>query len=667
MTLNFNGTAVPAANIKVDTDNIVVAQLEITPQAEGIKITQFELDIEGTNFADTDIENVELYDVDTGGIIDLTLDAITAGKYGTDEEIEIAKGVTKIWYVRLDTTATAAGNEIIHVVLDSGDLTAEGLTSEATIEDWTPTTITSKNMTIVKAGLTHTTATLGDVTTIAGAQDVAVYKATLKATKASDIKITKVVFQDNDNNDLDDNDSRFDDDNVTAATLVINGEEVKTLSGKINEATGDNTLSFTGLSATVGAGETVTMYLKLSFNSTLNAAKADAFTIEVNDIEAKDEDNDNADVTVDKTAGPTITVNNSGELDVTISTTETDANRDLYVTAGTASGLLGCFKFDAQNEAVKVKKFVLMGVEDDADLADDIASVDLIDDDKSTVLATSTDFEYGDWDGDDDVDELKVTFEDWNYVVEAAGIKKVYVRVNTVGIDKSGSDPEKTGDSNVNINFTILDVEAEGNESGVELEMNGVAAPAAGNDTSEFDNDTSTNTATNVAINISGIANAMANGTLTNGQIVIGKYEIAVDANGNATASGEDAAVDLQDVVITFAYDSGDVQIGDDNNATADFYVYWASDPTTKVTVSDLASDATSYDVDLSSLADITSNDTLVIEAANIQNAGDSGDYIQTKLLDINTGDFEWSDGITATFNGVRLPYTDVAGATLSN
>ncbi len=658
LNINFNGTEVPAADIQIDKDNIVFGLLEITAPDEAIRITGLTLTSEGA--ADGELENAELKNLSSGGIVDA--DSYTfGGTTGTavfSEEFIIEAGETLELEVRADTTSTADADDTIYFALSASNVTAEGETSGSTIStsDIIPSSITSKTMTVVASGLNHTVKTLNAVNVIAGSTGKNIHKSEVKASTASDIRITAVTFEDNTGTN-----SYFTDNDITEAKLIINDSVVKTRSGDISEAGGNNTLTFNGLNYTVPAGTTYTMYLQVSFASTKTGTTA--FNIEVDTITAKDSDSDSVSVTEDTTSGPTVTVYSTGVLDITGSNTETDAKQDIHVTGGAESGFLGAFKFDARFEDVKVKDFTIF-VEDDANIGDSIESVELVSYDQSTVIGTTSQFASGNYDGDADTADLLVTFEDLDYVVGEAGVETVYVRYTA---KEMGNGAEQTATSGESVAFAIYGagLDVVGNESGNTITMSGDNAPDNSDTDSEYEQDYTTNDSTIYGVTVTSVTNDLSNGFLTNGQSVIGKYKITIDSGNNTTSTGTATSFNFEDVVVTFSYSGIDT---DGSSAgDADFYYYLASDPSTIVTITDFTDGDTSDDVDLSGLSDFTGTDTLVIEAAQISGAGAAGDYMQTRLASIDDGDFEWGDGISTTVAGTKLSYTNVAGGTLSN
>jgi hypothetical protein len=646
LVMNFDNTAVPAANITKDTDNIVMAKLTLKAADEAVKITGLDFGMSGTGYAASDVENAELVNLATGGIIDLT-----ATTYTTDEEILIPAGQTLSFNFRVDTTTSAANNDVYYVTLASSGVTAEGEVTGTAITSITPSSITSRNMTVVASALTHAVETLNAVTTMAGASDIIVYKSTVKASVSSDVTVSKVVVTTDDV--ANDGATAFTDTDITKADLYINNVLVKSSSNQIveNGTTFTNTLTFDGFNFIVPAGKTYTLSVKVSFASTLNSSGADGdFTMAMSSITAKDAANKTITVTPDTTVGPVVTPHTSGLFDVYGSNTETGANRDLYVVGGTQSGLIGALKFDAQREDVKVKTLVLK-VNGNDTAANDLSNVLLIDSNGTTVLASSNDFSVSGG-------NTLVTFTDWNYVVAESGMKKVFVAVTT---DQIGNAAEQTGTAGTDLNLMINSVTAEGNQSGNTITVTGANTPSVDSN-SNFDNDYVTKDATNVGLNVTGLTSGLSNGVLINGQTVIGKFNIAISTGSNVTSGGEESKLVLDELTFTFNQ-SGitTVTAGDEIN------IYLASDPNNKVGFA--YDDGGELVAALTGLVAISANDTLVVEAANMTGAGDAGDYVQVKLdWGTTAANFSWDDSISGPpYEGLRLPYSSVVSGTLSN
>ena len=793
LVINFDKTAVPAANIKKDTTDVVLGRLEMTANAETVRITALTFTSSGTAVSSDDLEEFELVDLATGGITDLS--AAHAGNtytLTTTEEILINQGETKTWDVRVNVTATAETDDKYNVTLASGGITAEGETSGSTVSDITPSSITSKDMTVVVADLTHAVKTLNAVTTIAGGSDISAYKATLKASTASAITVKKVIFEDDNASTA----STFNNDDITSVDLVIDGNVVKTLSGtKIVESSTENKITFDGFTYVVPAGATHEMYLKLNFASTITkGTSTNDFALNVlatTGITAKDEDSKTVAVTEDTAAGPTITVNNNGYLDVWVHSDDVNTPGAAYVIAGETSDPMGVLKFDAQYEDVKVTKLAL--VNQNIDNVNNIAKVELMNKATSEIVAESTDItlvDSGDLDGayatgtftmadlacvadetttttingvdvayksltadcngtdgedtiailaklviaintdvtvsplvtaaatantititadthgpnytlaattdsavqvivtpsavmtggivDTLVNDTLVTFDDWNYIVEEVGITELYPIVTTKEI---GPSSEQVGtDAGVDIIFEIHVIEAEGNESANILSMVASAAPSATDSINNYedsivDGDTANtvaalNSVHTAGVKVTSIVNDLSDGALTNGQKIIGKFKFNVASGNNKTDAGE-ASEFAFGSILDITVSQNNATTLQNTGGTNDFYIYWLSQPNTKVTITDWIDDSGTIAANLAALPSIIGEDTLIIEAVNITDAGNDGDYVQIKLMDINSSsnnDFDWLDGLTTDENlGVRLLYSDVAGGILSN
>ncbi len=362
-----------------------------------------------------------------------------------------------------------------------------------------------------------------------------------------------------------------------------------------------------------------------------------------------------------------------GTLDVMDANDQLRYDQDIQVTGGRTSDFLGAMQFVARYEDVLVKDFGLF-VEDarvglvrepNTTPHDDIRAVELVAADGTTIIGRSDDFQEGDYDGDADLDDTLVTFDNMNYTVSEGSPQVVYVRFIA---NEIGNGPEQIAYSGSHVDFQIAggSFAVEGVESGRQISMDSASNPSPNDDQSQYDYHYQTNTATIYGATVSSITNDLSNGFLTNGQSVVGKYKITVDAGNNTSPTGTDASFNFEDVVVTFSY--GGIDVDGTAAGDADFYYYLSSDPSRVVTVTDFIDGDTTDDVDLSSLRDFTGTETLVIEAAQVSGAGAAGDYLQTKLGSINDGHFEWNDGTNGeTINGVALPYTRVAGGTLSN
>jgi len=653
LVINFDGTAVSAQDILADTDNVVLGRLELTANAEAVTIDDIAMTVEGTAVDNNDLENIEMIGVgSTVGSYDFTA-AFSVDHYNIsiDDDIYIAKGETLTFDIRADVTANAEANDKYQVVLADSDIDAEGDESGDTITDITPSSVDSKFMTVVASGLTHTILSYGNQTAIAGGDEVVAYKGRLTAATASDVKVTKIVFEDDDNDGATD----FNDTDVSLVTFeaydqngtLVNSETETTIT---DNGTSENYVTFND-DFIVSAGDYVDLYLKVEYSS--GATTNDAYQIRVKSVSAKNDGENDDTVTVTPETGygsaPTITLAENGYLDVTMSVTETEANSDMYVTAGKTSGLMATLKFDAQDEDIVVEDLYLMATEDDANIFDDIAAIQLIDEDGVTVLDQTNAFSVGDYDGDSDTDDVLYVFEDWNYTISESGIKDIYINVITNEIGTN----EQVGNSGTEIEFSIYSITANGSDG--ELTMSGAASPSSSDTNSNWENDQVTNLVTNAGIIVTGIVDDIETTTLTGGENVIGRFKFAFDDGNNTDADGNDAEFNLEDLELT---------IGTDVTSLGGIEIYWESDETTTVASTTITAGGT-YTLDLSSLAGVSAEDVLVVKASNV--SGYTDHYAQSKLLDVDTS-MTWNDGTGgSTLTGVLLDYVDITCDSLSN
>ena len=666
LQINMNKSAVPSANVLPNTKNVVVGQLEMTASSENIKVTGLTLTLHfsGTGFDREDVENVELRDTSTGAITDLS-NVSGTDTYNTDEEIELTKGVKKVYEVRLDTKSTAPDGGVVYVSLESGNIEAEGVTSEATINNIVPSSVTGASITVTASGLTHSVITLNNAYPIAGSSDVSVYKASLKASKSSDVTLRSVKFADNSSGP----NTSFSDDDISKATLVIDGNNVKSLSGQISESSsGANTLTFSGLNYTIAAGQTATLYLKLDLNSTLSVTTP--FAVHISEILAKDKDSRNVDVTEDTTAGPTVTPAASGEMDILLSTTSAGANKDRYVLAGTGSDFMGVLKFEAIKENVKVKDFYLID-ETDSDTAatnvvNSLSKVQLYAADKTTLIGESSDFTVGDIDGQADGNDVLISFTGLDHVVPV-GTEQVYVKAVTNGI---GPASEQTGTSGTDFTFKIFSndtypIVLEGQSSNVSIDISGVASPTYGNGDSEFDNDATTKTATLTGVKIVSLENAMENTALTGGDQVIYKIRVTVDSGTNLDGTASPLKAVLKKLRLKLSTDLA----AEPTDITIK-RVGGTADPVSLTIIGDgpggyLQTASDGY-IDMT---DLSTDDQIATGYAEFEvraTAADTTDkYLQVKLVNTeDTNAFVWNDG-TTDFTGVKLDSSEVLGNSL--
>ncbi len=344
-----------------------------------------------------------------------------------------------------------------------------------------------------------------------------------------------------------------------------------------------------------------------------------------------------------------------GVLDVSGSTIESNSNRDLYVVGGQVSRLLGSVKFYSRHEDINVSQLVLY-VKDNSEAYLDISQVLLFDTDGTNLLAITSNFFLGDF----NVNDTPVVFSNLNFAVPADQTKKVYVAVRT---NEIGLGANQIGSSGVDLAFRIASVTAEGNSSGVSLDVSGSSSLDINDEISNFNRDFVTNTATNVGVNVEAVTSSLPNGVLVDGSNVIGRFMFSVQYGINTDFDGADSMFYLKDIVLNFAFSGLSMT---DGGTGDDIHVYWASAPFNRVIISDY--DGSSfYNADLTALHGIRDNDTLVVEAINVNGSGYPGDYIQTKL-DWSVGtNFIWSDGLSDVLYGLRLPYSSVTSGILYN
>ena len=662
LQINMNRSAVPFANVLPGTKNVVVGQLEMTAVSEGVKVSSLELTLNfaGTGFNSDDVENVELRDVNTGVVIDLSGPSAPSAtaKYKTNDEIDLTKGVKKVYEVRLDTKSTAPNNGVLNVALLSSDIDAEGVISGSQISNIVPSSVTGANITITKSGLEHTVKALNDAYPIAGSVNTPIYKAILTASKSSDVTLNSITFKDN---SVDLNTS-FSNDDVNKATLVIGGNNVESLSGQISaNSSGPNTLTFSGLNYTIAAGQTATIYLDIDLNNTLNAT--DSFKVNVTNIQAKDKDGKTVDVNEDLVYGPAVHPAKSGEMDILLSSVADKANKDRYVLAGAASDYMGLLKFEAIKENIKVKDFYLIDPTASSTKANNVIKslnkVQLVHSDGSLV-AESSNFKTT-----SDGLNVLVLFSGIDHVV-SLGTEPVYIKVVTNGI---GPGSEQVGVSGSNFQFKIYSssdypIDCEGMSSNASFDVEGSASPVYGDGTSNYSSNAETKEATLTGVKVTNLENVMSNTTLSNGSQVIYKIRVSVDSGNNLDGTASPLKAALKTLKLKLSTDLAatptDITISRDGGSESAVSLTVNSDDELQ-TGSDGYIDMTKLDTD-SKIATGYADFIVKASASDV-----SGKYLQVKLENTNT-DITWNDGANTTdFTGVRLDKMEVDGNNLNN
>ncbi len=492
-TIDFDkssATGTPNQELRPDTNNVVLATLKMTSNAENTTIESItgdasdQFEIQGiTNMVTGDITagSVEMRDVDTGAIYDLeeTWNAgSTEWRLTLSEEISLLKGVTKTFEIRVDLDDEITDEDTLKIVLEGDAMTITGDVSGEDIDDILPSSITSGISTVEVSSLTVTTTTLTNVSVVPGATDVIIYQGSMEAGDSSLVTLKTVTISEvsADTYTAGSDIALFSDTNITKLDLYLDGALMKTRSNRIAEATSDTakgSITFSSLDTNnvISAGATVSLVLKATFASTLNAAGTFALgiTSTTTDIISRDVDNDLIAETITSATtaveSRTVTLATVGTLKVDFLTTDIKANKDMYVVAGSSGPIgryLGELVFTTANEPVRVTELRL--VQEGTTDVDDIVSVSLVE-------------------ADGDVVVTRAVNADGNVVLTNASLEfpaneatSYFIVANTKGINVK-DDPVSTATSGNTIQYSINatdGVVAEGVDSGEDIVVSGI-------------------------------------------------------------------------------------------------------------------------------------------------------------------------------------------------
>lgn len=684
--MDKSATGTPSKDVKAGDNDVVLATIVLKSNGENATIEQIvgddntadgnDFEIQGTGLAAGELENVEMVDVSTGGVYDITATrkSDTVWNLSMTDEINLVKGVAKRFLIRADMSDTVGSeidnNDTVKVVLDGAAMTIKGDTSSTSITNITPSSVTSAIATVKDASLSWTPVALTAKTVVGGATDVEVYQATVKAGTADGVKLQSVTLS----TTAADATPAFADTNITKFDLYLNGNLLKSISNDITEPTGGavGTITFNSLNTTyntIPAGTTYTLSVKASFASSLTPE--DTFTLEVTgegNITSRSV-NGNKLVTENGTisgGSRAITLAGNGNLKVELLTTDGKADNNTFILAGSQSSAgryLAELKFTTVNEPVKVTRLALE--ETGSAGSDDIASVKLVKAD-GTVVATQTVESDGD-----------VIFDPFNYVFPADQATSLFVVVAVRGMNVDG-DASATADYNQTIIYNIDDaangVVAKGDNSGADITM--VSDPNGSVINGEWsDESTFSKTATIVGSELTTISNDMNDGTLTGGTSkVLGKYKFVFNNGNNRNTANEELKAIFDALTITFSKTSAialtNVKANIDGTATK-----VAADTLSTLGAGNTSGSATWNALTLQGLSDSGKVDGEVTLVITGDVAGTSeNQYVQTSIADLNGADGNddvnyIGDGLTgsAALTNMNLLVTEVVGGTLSN
>ncbi|MCK4554095.1 hypothetical protein KAU19_03980, partial [Candidatus Parcubacteria bacterium] len=694
VTIDMDKSATPSKDVRPGDKDVVLATISILSSGEDATITSIantgagtsgDFYIAGTGLEVDEATNFELVDVDTGSVYDITETASSTiysalGQGWTlsmTDEISLVKGVTKTFQLRCDlgdsTTTAIDADDTLKVTLEDGAFTITGDDSNDDLSNnITPTSVSSAIATVKTASLSWTTTSLANKTIVPGTSDVVIYRAGLEAGESSYITLTSVKISSSTGAIVG---AAFDDNNISALRLYLDGKLVKTSAGNIVETGAPSYINFTSLDTVnrvIPAGASVVLEVKADFAGAFNPAGQIRLSINtvLVDIVCKDKDNNDVAESVANldTVSRVLTLTTKGTLKVELKVDDSKANDDTYILAGTATRAdkyLAELVFTTANEAIKIKTLVLE--EHGSSTANDIKTVDLYDS-TGTLIKSKTPATAG-----------HVNFDALNIVLPADQATSWFIGVTTKTINAQ-DDPESTCTFGNEIQFSIgsttaltvfslaVDkaITAIGNDSGDDIDL---VCSDASLGVGEYDNaSTTSKLATTTGSILTSVVNDLSDSTLTGGNgKIIGKYKFTFDNGTNRTSANIELKAQLREIVLTIASST--------NVSVNNVYAYIEGDSSNKTDGDDLAviTGGHSVTVNLTELDGNTSKVDGVITLVFIGDIITSGanEYLQTEINDL-TSDFTYNGnngdtGMQWNNQASDLGVSEVTGATLSN
>ena len=369
LTIEVDGPA--AYEVVNDADDVVLANLTITTGGdEDVEIKNLYAYVDATEVAGTDlddgIENVQLVNVDTGDIYDVTADDLLDNSdfYFKITNFTVPAGESK-WEVQADMISTVvASGDILKFAMwagaDVADVTemtslkkgveAENQAGKA-LDDIKPgAAISGNNITIATASLAVAKVTLQNGTAVARTEGVKLNEFTVEAGNAEAIKITQVAAELGAGDYLD----------ASNYSLYVEGvtDPIEEGVSAVDAATDTVTFnSITGGGYTVPAGETKTLYITGDIASSGLTATM-RLDLTADGITAEDTDGDalaDAAISGNDSAitGRTVTLSTKGSIAFTVDSSSPDNAHILL--SGTSDNEVLKVKADASDEDIMIK------------------------------------------------------------------------------------------------------------------------------------------------------------------------------------------------------------------------------------------------------------------------------------------------------------------------
>lgn len=657
VTMNFNRSAedgTPAMDVRPDTDNVVIATFEITSEAE---------DLEIFSIGDTSSDNFSVVsgDLDANDLVDFQLRQVGSGTYDVDsqlnagnyrlaitDDIYLEAGETAVFELIADFGEGIDEGDEFYVTINEAAFDYEGVTSESDDLDFVPTVVESATITVEQASLDITNTQLTSITVVEGATNVVVYQGKLKASTASDLRVTTLDFTaDN---------AAFNGSNVTNVELrVMDGATTVYTKSKSGSSIADGDgITFSGINFDIPAGKTLTVELRANFASNFDL-NAGPFTLTIyadTDVTARTTGDGTSynlvGADIEFLAGSegvgsrAVKLAGEGSMSIDLQVDETNWNSDVYVLAGGTAPTgryLAEVRFETNDEAFELRELVITASGTAG--IDDIAMLQLVDSSGNVVVEEA-------------FEGTTTTFEDIAVPFAQDELKSLFLTFTAKSINAAG-DANGTADEAATTTFSLAGATVYGMQSRVETPLAaGGATPTDG----EYDAAQASNMATIVGSRLNSVVNAVTtNQTLLDGtNRVIGSYTFTFErganrydgTNLNGITVEDDAAyrANLEELILTITTSTA-VEI---SNVQA----YLSGDSSTKTATATVV--GSEYTLDLTTLDDVDGTVTLVIEADVSFTDGTSSVSLSTEIADLST-DFSFNG-----YSDALLKYSEVTG-----
>jgi hypothetical protein len=542
INVSFDGPQ--AQDIKDDTDDLVLANFNISTQQDvNIETIRVVLTM-GSDTASDNLDNIEM--VDSAHNLAFTVADPTSATttHNIDfENILLEAGVDYNFEIRGDVPDGATTGQTYKVTIDfSSNFTARFQDEDetlVTITDLSQTSLTGKTMTVAAPAVTLSKVSTNNATYVENADKVLLYKGRIAANSVSDLTISKMTFG-----------ATFGtinsiDDAFNKLYLYTASDDLGTPLDTETSLTDATSVAFSGFTLSIpkGTSNAVDIVVRgdvkdsptagtMALHWGTGSATTTKFTVKDSDSDALAA----SQYTVSMTDGQTTTIASKGTFTMTIDTNMTGLNQNQNVLAGTEM-LVGRIKLTADKEDANLEDFTLYNLQGTA-TGDDIAALNIYEDaGMTTKLGTAA------------LDSSKrATFEDININIPTTGVKYIYIGAQLQGIDYSsspGADSTATAARTIKLDIastTNYTVKATGVSTGEVLSNTGVAST------------TQTNTSTILGATISAITTDFANGLLTNGTARdIFSFKITAPSSDNIDYDGTPLTVKLATTTFTVA------------------------------------------------------------------------------------------------------------------